>query len=785
MTRSVPSIPAADDRRGADRPDVVRGGSRQVEPTISLVVSTVGRPENFRRLVDSVLEEASAGVGIELIVVDQGATEETRQILDELDLPFPWTYTRSAMGASLGRNVGLRLARARYVMFPDDDAWFPGTTLRAAVGHLESHPDHDGFCTQLRDGNDELSMLRWAPTAREVTLLNHHRTSIGSTMLFRTDVAMRSGGFDESMGPGADGWFGSCEDSDFLLRIIEDGSTIWYDPDTVMHHRDARRDGDSDAVAKSLAYGCGQGHLWRSHVFPPWLIVGLLIRRFVGSLLLLVAGQPGVGRAHRAWVRGAINGYFGKQPMGLDGSVALAAAGAATAPSRAEFGKSFSWRLLISPLGTVATFSLTAVAARALDVREVTLLYALLAALMIGPILSRFGLNQSAVQQIASTRTRHELPVAVRSARRHVRSSLLPAALAAPVVGVLFAFAAGVSANFVLIVGLTALVLFTESIRLTISDVLTGLGHTGWGAVLAHQLRAVVVIIAVGVYLVLFPDELDFERLLTIMASVSVVLLVLGYQRLFSLPVAAGDASVRQDLASLLRIGLPFLVVDLVAVIVARGDVWLAARAFTDEEAAFYSTGSVLAVQIATPIGLASLALAPIVAGYVAQHRLADLERLVRTVTTAAAVLMLPLVAVTIVAGDSLLTLAYGDRYADAYPYLVILMIGNLALTTLGTSAVVLVMGSRQKVAMTISAIWFAVAAPTAAALAFLGGPMPLAFASASTTVGLYCLMAFAVWVRAGITVFPYWRFWNIVSPRDRLLSRGRVSMPATDGGNG
>ena len=171
--------------------DVIVGGRRDTHPRISLVVSTVGRPEALERLLRSLKEETAESLAAELVVVDQspdgcclpvltGYAHDGRESIS-------WIYVRSSIGVSKGRNIGLALATGELVMFPDDDAWFSGTTLRRAVAHLASHPEHDGLCSQLQDGEGELSMLRWAPTPRLVTKHNHHRTSIGSTMIFRTE----------------------------------------------------------------------------------------------------------------------------------------------------------------------------------------------------------------------------------------------------------------------------------------------------------------------------------------------------------------------------------------------------------------------------------------------------------------------------------------------------------------------------------------------------------------------------------------------------------------------
>ncbi|MDH4365042.1 MAG: glycosyltransferase, partial [Acidimicrobiia bacterium] len=632
---------------------------------MSLVVSTIGRPDDLARLVASIEREVAAGVTVELIVVDQSGSLEVMGLLASADVRFPIRCATSALGVSRGRNTGLDMAVGAYVMFPDDDAWFPGAALAQAVAHLDAHPDHDGFSMQLRTAEGEPSMLRWTPTARFVTLRNHHRTSIGSTMLFRVGVARAVGGFDIGIGPGSDGWFGSCEDADFLLRVIEGGARIWYEPSVVVYHRDSRGDIGLQAEQKALSYGCGQGWLWRTHRFPRWLVASLLARRLAAGLVLMLRGRGDIARVQLGWMRGALNGLMGEPPIDLmarpepnppktrqrrlRSSLGTAPTSAAlAAPATAEFWRSFSWRLAMAPLGTVATFAFAAMAARTLDDDAVNVVYALLTALMIGPILSRFGLHQEAVRAIAAERTVRGEGAATALARRHLISSLRRTLLANPVIAV--AVLAGVygDQDHLAHLVLASVVLSAESIRLTTSDVLAGLGHTGWAAALAHQVRAVLVMAVLVVQTTVLGIGVTVVGILSLMAGVTVSLLAVGLLRLWRLqprPPSAhplGLSLVTTPPMPRLALGLPFLLVDLVAVLVARGDVLLAGRAFQPDVAVLYSTASVLAAQLSTPMGLASVALAPVVAGQVARGGLDELEHLLRTLATAAAAMAAP-----------------------------------------------------------------------------------------------------------------------------------------------
>jgi O-antigen/teichoic acid export membrane protein len=485
-------------------------------------------------------------------------------------------------------------------------------------------------------------------------------------------------------------------------------------------------------------------------------------------MLWTLRDRPDIGGAHRAWVRGSINGWLGRPPADLSTDPEVRTVGS-DPPTSAEFRRSLSWRLLAAPIGTLATFVLTAIAARRLTPADLTVFYALLAALMIGPILGRFGLNQWAVKDLASLRTRDDVEAAVALGRRYVISAVAPAALAAPIISGLFI--AGISQGRLdlSLTLLAAVILFAETWRLAIGDVLIGLGQTGWSAVLGHQVRAIVVTLAVLSVQLIAPDALDLNRILGMMALVAVGLVVGGLHRLWTLPARQTSGQIALHVPELLRRGYPFLVVDLIVVVVARGDVWLAGPALTDETAARYGTASILGAQIGVPIGLASVALAPVVAGLFAQRKLEAVERAVRSVATLVGYALIPVLVASFFFGESLLAWVYGPLYVDAHPYLLVLMIGNLALAVLGAGPVVLLMSGRQRETMVVCVSWFAVAAPTAVIAAIVGGAMALAVASAMTTIGLYLLLAFTTWTLTGIRLLPYLDPRHLQLPTKRL----------------
>ena len=102
-------------------------------PLFSVIIPSYNRAELIGQAIDSVLSAASAD--LEVIVVDDGSTDATLNVLARYDQKIR-VLRQENHGPGAARNRGLREATGDYVAFLDsDDIWFPWTvqTYRSVI----------------------------------------------------------------------------------------------------------------------------------------------------------------------------------------------------------------------------------------------------------------------------------------------------------------------------------------------------------------------------------------------------------------------------------------------------------------------------------------------------------------------------------------------------------------------------------------------------------------------------------------------------------------------------
>ena len=101
-------------------------------PVYSIIIPAYNYAQYLSRAIDSVLDQN--GDDYELVVVDDGSTDQTAQVTEEFVNRFPTKVTyffQENRGLSSARNRGIRLSKGKYLLFLDaDDALLPNAIDR-------------------------------------------------------------------------------------------------------------------------------------------------------------------------------------------------------------------------------------------------------------------------------------------------------------------------------------------------------------------------------------------------------------------------------------------------------------------------------------------------------------------------------------------------------------------------------------------------------------------------------------------------------------------------------
>ncbi len=115
---------------------------------ISVIIPTYNRASTIGRAVDSVLCQTYKE--LELIVVDDCSTDCTDDIMQEYmkkDKRVRYHKLDTNSGACVARNIGVKMARGKYIAFQDsDDEWLP-EKLEKQMAYLKEKDADVCFCS--------------------------------------------------------------------------------------------------------------------------------------------------------------------------------------------------------------------------------------------------------------------------------------------------------------------------------------------------------------------------------------------------------------------------------------------------------------------------------------------------------------------------------------------------------------------------------------------------------------------------------------------------------------
>lgn len=157
------------------------------KPLVSVIMPVYNGEKYIRQAVESVF---SQNVPLELLVIDDGSTDKTAEVLTPW-LPrrdFHYLKIEKNLGAAGSRNRGVREAHGKYIAFLDADDWWDAGKLSAQLKALAR--TGDVLCSTGRDlmNPDGTPTGKYIPVKERLTyheLLKHNSINCSSVLLLR------------------------------------------------------------------------------------------------------------------------------------------------------------------------------------------------------------------------------------------------------------------------------------------------------------------------------------------------------------------------------------------------------------------------------------------------------------------------------------------------------------------------------------------------------------------------------------------------------------------------
>ncbi len=228
---------------------MARASSRRLEfnmPEISVIIPTFNRRDVLTRVLDRLVgQEGIAAADYELVVVDDGSTDGTPEMLGAYDagtVPLVTAVQPQNGGPARARNRALELCRGKVGVIVGDDILPPSGFLAQHLAWHRAHPDpEDALLGPVTWPSEPppTPFMAWLATGGKAFFFTYPAEAgpVAADRFYTCNVSLkrelfdRAGMFDETFR------FASHEDIEMGLRLAaRGGMRLHYEPEIVAEH---------------------------------------------------------------------------------------------------------------------------------------------------------------------------------------------------------------------------------------------------------------------------------------------------------------------------------------------------------------------------------------------------------------------------------------------------------------------------------------------------------------------------------------------------------------------
>jgi len=219
------------------------------EYQISVAICTYNRPEMLRCALETLAcQETDGKIKWEILIIDNDPDCSAKHIFEKAvstsPIPLQYIEERNA-GLSYARNRAIVESRGEIIAFLDDDTLVPRTWLMEMLGTFErTGADCVGGrvlvgwegCPDENLKECERELVAFDKGDQDFRIVGRKVSPIGANLAFRANLFSNGVRFPTNLGRLRTNLMG-CEEVKLLLRLKEQGRSIWYSANSMVTHR--------------------------------------------------------------------------------------------------------------------------------------------------------------------------------------------------------------------------------------------------------------------------------------------------------------------------------------------------------------------------------------------------------------------------------------------------------------------------------------------------------------------------------------------------------------------
>lgn len=213
---------------------------------LTVLLATRNRSRILKQVLASFCQLRSPSSGWKLVVVDNGSTDSTYEVLRSYENQLPLEYRpEPTLGKNTALNTGLAAVEGDLIVFTDDDVFPKPNWLVEMQSAADKHPEYSIFGGPILP-RWEVPPPRWVQWVEQspayaVTDPSLEAGRVSPRLVYGPNMAIRAGlftadtRFNSSIGPrGAN--YAQGGEMELIIRLSRQGHKAWHVPDAAVEH---------------------------------------------------------------------------------------------------------------------------------------------------------------------------------------------------------------------------------------------------------------------------------------------------------------------------------------------------------------------------------------------------------------------------------------------------------------------------------------------------------------------------------------------------------------------